>query len=384
MAKSQHKTGIFFFDNPHHIYHAASIAFELAKIPNQDVAIYCSTNINYETSVSLAKRYLGENFIIDFPNLSIELVLPSLFYRITRYFKKRPFPGRASVFNRHQDKFLSCDTLASPADAILKLKKQKKFLDKSFVYTHHGAGDREYGFMEWVDEFDLVFVSSHEIKARFEKLGIAISGEHEKLKVIGYPKFDLCLNNFIRPSLFNNTKPIVLYNPHFEKEFSSWFHWGHSIIDYFSRNSDFNLIVAPHINLADKEKEKIKRYSAGKENIYVDVDINSSKLVDMTYTLSADIYLGDVSSQVYEFLVNEKPCLFLNPNNFQWKGDPNFQCWNYGDVLESFENFDELISSSIDRHSSYLNIQKKAFEKRFYKSTKTSSQLAAELLVKPG
>ena len=151
MAKSQHKTGIFFFDNPHHIYHAASIAFELAKIPNQDVAIYCSTNINYETSVSLAKRYLGENFIIDFPNLSIELVLPSLFYRITRYFKKRPFPGRASVFNRHQDKFLSCDTLASPADAILKLKKQKKFLDKSFVYTHHGAGDRDRAlFASWI------------------------------------------------------------------------------------------------------------------------------------------------------------------------------------------------------------------------------------------
>ena len=39
----------------------------------------------------------------------------------------------------------------------------------------------------------------------------------------------------------------------------------------------------------------------------------------MAYTQRADIYLGDVSSQVYEFLLNPRPCVFLNPRRFDWR-----------------------------------------------------------------
>ncbi len=47
----------------------------------------------------------------------------------------------------------------------------------------------------------------------------------------------------------------------------------------------------------------------------------------MSYTTAADIYLGDVSSQVYEFLYEPRPCLFLNSHEFAWKSDPNFAHW---------------------------------------------------------
>ena len=40
----------------------------------------------------------------------------------------------------------------------------------------------------------------------------------------------------------------------------------------------------------------------------------------MSY-LSADVYLGDVSSQVYEFIYKPRPCLFLNSNEIEWTND---------------------------------------------------------------
>ena len=37
-------------------------------------------------------------------------------------------------------------------------------------------------------------------------------------------------------------------------------------------------------------------------------DPGSPASTDMTYTRAADIYLGDVSSQVYEFIAEPRPC----------------------------------------------------------------------------
>jgi len=115
----------------------------------------------------------------------------------------------------HKQKFLDCSVLVSPSDEILGLKKDTSFIGRKFVYTHHGAGDREYGFGKWVTEFDLIFVSSYEIKNRFEQSEQFNREDAKKFNVIGYPKFDLCLNNPKSSFFFENKKPVVLYNSHF-------------------------------------------------------------------------------------------------------------------------------------------------------------------------
>ena len=50
------------------------------------------------------------------------------------------------------------------------------------------------------------------------------------------------------------------------------------------------------------------------------VDLDSHRLNDMTYTNAADIYLGDVSSQVYEFSTQPRPCVFINAHGVAWQG----------------------------------------------------------------
>ena len=56
----------------------------------------------------------------------------------------------------------------------------------------------------------------------------------------------------------------------------------------------------------------------------------------MSYTYSADAYIGDVSSQVYEFLVRPRACFFIDTHS---KGhspaDPAYEFWLNGPVASS-------------------------------------------------
>ena len=65
------------------------------------------------------------------------------------------------------------------------------------------------------------------------------------------------------------------------------------------------------------------------------IDLGSHKSTDMSYTREADIYLGDVSSQVYEFLSGPKPCVFIGSENVKWRDNPDYAHWSYGPVCHS-------------------------------------------------
>jgi hypothetical protein len=39
----------------------------------------------------------------------------------------------------------------------------------------------------------------------------------------------------------------------------------------------------------------------------------------MTYTQTADVYIGDASNQVNEFIRTPRPYIFLNPDRIDWR-----------------------------------------------------------------
>jgi CDP-glycerol glycerophosphotransferase (TagB/SpsB family) len=57
----------------------------------------------------------------------------------------------------------------------------------------------------------------------------------------------------------------------------------------------------------------------------------------MSYTQAADVYIGDVSSQVYEFIVRPRPCIFLNFEGRDWKGDETYAHWRLGQVIDRLD-----------------------------------------------
>ncbi len=62
-------------------------------------------------------------------------------------------------------------------------------------------------------------------------------------------------------------------------------------------------------------------------------DIESFAAVDGSYTRAADIYLGDTSSQVLEFLQRPRPVVFLDAQGCDWKDNPTLSMWHLGEVV---------------------------------------------------
>jgi hypothetical protein len=98
----------------------------------------------------------------------------------------------------------------------------------------------------------------------------------------------------------------------------------------------------------------------------------------MAYLNSAHIYLGDVSSQVYEFLLHPRPCVFLNPHRFEWHGDPNFAFWAAGPVIERVEELGRALEEAVTKHATrFAPVQEKLVEATFHLIGEPSSVRAA-------
>ena len=88
------------------------------------------------------------------------------------------------------------------------------------------------------------------------------------------------------------------------------------------------------------------------------IDLGSNRLFDMSYTSGADLYLGDVSSQVYEFLATPRPCLFLNAHEVDWAGDPDYLFWTLGDVIDDLADLPKALDQAAARHPRYIDAQR--------------------------
>ena len=208
---------------------------------------------------------------------------------------------------------------------------------------------------------------------RLSALGFLPEG---RFAVVGYPKFEVVrgLKRKI-PRLFNNDNPIVVYNPHFDQSESSFRPMGLQVLEYFFNNREVNLIFAPHVVLFKRSRRHgaflpLKYRSA--PNIHIDT--GSSASIDMTYMLAADIYLGDVSSQVYEFLLEPRPCIFLDGHNVAWQGDPSYYHWELGPVVENIEpELIQALKQAFTSHHQYIKRQREAFAYTFYSEPKTTA-----------
>lgn len=291
--------------------------------------------------------------------------------------------AKLAMYGENLSFFASLDVLvvAEKASALLRTRYGLKNL--RLIHTRHGAGDRAVGFNRASSLFDLVLVSGPKIKERLVRdAGIA----PEKTAVVGYPKFDVA-GPPAALKFSGNGRKTVLYNPHCSPHLSSWYRHGRAVLDYFARSSDYNLILAPHVMLFERPlmvaidrlslnfPGKIADHYRAAPNIHV--DLGSRACTDMSYTKAADVYLGDVSSQVYEFLLQPRPCLFLNPASYRARIDPNFEHQRAGPVITTPADLDAGLEAAIGTHWAYAPIQKDMFERSIELESTPSSVRAA-------
>lgn len=353
---------------PHQVPHAAPYAFELSRLyPDIDVIVACSSRQEMDLVEAIGALYPGHR--CQFRMLTV----PSYFRLIDPVVSLWAFARKRAVLRHNLPLFRGWDALVSPERNCLDLRTVYGLQELIMIRTRHGAGDRDGVFDARLRGFQFMLLPGQKYVDRLRALGLLQEGS---FCASGYPKFEVVrgLNRKI-PQLFDNDNPIVVYNPHFDRSQSSWGPMGLRILEWFLHHREFNLIFAPHVVLF----KRCMRHGAFLPGKYrrvpnIHVDTGSSASIDMTYLQAADVYLGEVSSQVYEFLLEPRPCIFLNGHHVAWQDNPSYQHWRLGQVVENIEaELMDALNQAFATHPLYIDRQREAFAYAFTSEPETTA-----------
>lgn len=360
-SKPKRRIGFLLLGGIHHIYHLIPVAAESAKREQTQTILFVRTPSEARICRDVLDRLGGqacEVTQLSGPNWLRGTKVPLL------------------LFNLKPLKALSGLVTVERTSTFLKRIPRFK---TPMIHIPHGAGDRAQSYDTRIAHFDFVIPPGPKDRARMMDLKL-ISEDNSQCS--GYVKTAALkrLKAEAKP-LFSNTRKTVLYSPHFDKTLSTWPIYGEDVLKAFAAQDRFNLIFAPHIRLfkdvSKQDRRKIESYA---DNDKVKIDLGSPNSIDMTYTLGADIYLGDASSQAYEFLSTPKPCVFFGPEVCDWEDDPDFAHWRYGDVTFNVADTMRALSEVEGRHAAYNDIQIEGVEQAFGQGEVYAPALAANII----
>jgi hypothetical protein len=363
-----------FIAQPHQTLHSLPIALEIARrYPDVAIHVACLTQ---EQEVYV--RHLA-GFYPDSPITFDRLALPGpLRWQLAR--RGPSVLTKLAALLANKNYFETFRAIVVPERTSLYLRRMG-VRSPRLIWTRHGAGDRAIGFARDVRKFDFILMAGRKLESRLLAQGALRPGHY----VTGiYAKFDMVRRMHRHaPPLFENGRRTVLYNPHFNPSLSSWHKFGPKVLDYFAHQDRYNLVFAPHYRLFDAHRDKaaeIVRAHAGRPHMLIDP--GSPRSVDMTYTMGADLYLGDVSSQVAEFLIKPRPCLFLDAHAAQWHDNPDYLFWSLGQVTPHTDTLDQELERAFAMHPDFLERQKSYIGDTFgLADTKPSAAVGANAIV---
>jgi hypothetical protein len=383
MAKT-HIGFLFNHDQVHQVAHSLPIALALARQSNAFQITIAVTNDRLRAEVNRVIAAFGQGLPLPVTTLRCESSYSR--FMIALFDGIVPM-AKLALYRDNLEFFRNLDALVV-ADKTSALLKTRYGLDNlKLIHTRHGAGDRAIGFNKASANFDLVLVAGPKIR---DRLVAETALDPSRLEVVGYPKFDVASRRAVRLPMQSNRRKTVLYNPHVSPHLSSWYRDGLEVLEFFYQSTEYNLIFAPHVMLFERplavtvDKLCVRRTGsvpsryARAPNIHV--DRNSRAGTDMTYALAADLYLGDVSSQVYEFLLQPRPCLFINSQGVDYESDPNYAHWKAGEVIASPADLGCALERAWADHPNYLELQKEMFSQSIDLTEEPSAARAAKAI----
>jgi hypothetical protein len=347
------RIAFLFVGGPHQVFHSAPIAAELALRFGDEADVACfAVSAVEQRSVRKILAALGA------PDVPVDLLDRPIWLRALDAFATPALSLKVPVLFANRKRLDAFDALVTTERTSTVLRRFG-LTHPHLIHIPHGAGDRAKGFERRIRAFDYVIVGGEKDRARMIAEGLVTP---DGCAASGYVKLDYLRRAAPPEPLFDNGRPTVLYNPHFDAALSSWPRFGPEIVRAFARQDRFNLVVAPHVRLfagaSDAERAAFEALGVPDKII---VDAGSDRSIDMTYTRVADIYLGDVSSQVYEFLADPRPCVFVDAaGQRDWRQDPDFAFWHLGEVMRGSADPVAAITRALARHPALRIRQQRA------------------------
>lgn len=263
-----------------------------------------------------------------------------------------PLPPKLPMLARLAPRLARARVAVCAEQTSLWLPRVLPFLPTRFVKTSHGVGsmsarDDPRRRVAW-----RMLVPSERERATYLERGFA----PERVLATGYVKASFA-HRTPAARLFRDDKPILLYTPHWQRHRSSWWDWGRMVVDRLVAQDRWNVILAPHQRLVERAPEVREVLAAAARAPHVHSDLDSFATVDGSYTAAADVYLGDTSSQVIEFLARPRACVFLNPQRAAWVGDPSYAMWGAGEVVSVLDDVGPALDRAILEHTRYRPFQ---------------------------
>lgn len=362
----------------HQVPHIVPYAFEISLLyEDVEVDILCSSKQEEDFTRAIGKGYDGHRCRF------VSLAVPAWVRVLDPLLSKAVFARKSAVLKSNFELFASLDVLVTPEMTSLSLKDRAGFENTKLVFTGHGAGDNRYGgsFNERIGRFDLALMPGRKYAQGLLEVGYL---SKDKAALVGYPKLEAMKRLGVeRKKFFDNDRPTVIFNPHHNKTLSCWHDMGTAVLDYFYDQEKYNLIFCPHTVLFKRAWTKGARLpDKYKSCDHVLIDTGSLASADMTYLRAGDIYLGDVSSQVYEFLETPRPCVFIDTHQTDWRNNPSYLQWTFGAVIDHIDQLDGALDSAVVEHDQYRAAQVTAFEDTFDIGQETAGARGAHAIMK--
>lgn len=265
-----------------------------------------------------------------------------------------PLPPKLPMLARLLPHLLGAKVVVCAEQTSLWLPATLPFLPMRFVKTSHGVGsmsarDDRRRRAAW-----RLLVPSEGEKATYTERGLP----DEQLVVTGYVKAGF--RGLARPPrLFDDGRPVLVYAPHWQRHRSSWWAWGRDVVEMLARQERFNVILAPHQRLVEKAPEVRDVLASVAHLPHVHTDLDSFAMVDGSYMGAADVYLGDTSSQVVEYLIRPRPCLFLNAQGVDWRKTDDHGFWECGEVIDWMTDLPAALDRVFGAHPRYEAVQRR-------------------------
>ncbi|RVT93897.1 glycosyl transferase [Sphingomonas crocodyli] len=369
-GRLQHKIGpqigpslaFIFIGGEHQALHLAPVAAEIAARAG-DVTAYVADEADARAIRNLFVR-------LDAPHIPIRVMaLPRWLIR----------PGKTLRLLRWSAELRNHDAIVTAERTSTRLRHLPG-RTPPMIHIPHGAGDRAVGFEDRLRLFDHIIVAGPKDRRRMIAEGLV---RPDRCSISGYIK--LAAVERIAPPIdlgLDPARPTILYNPHFSAALGSWDRMGRAVVDRIIADGRFNLILAPHVRLRKRiDRASIAEIEALAVPGRVLVDLGSARSCDMSYTRAADIYLGDVSSQIYEFLAKPRPCVFLDPARTAWRGNPDYAMWRYGAVACDPDAAMAELGRSQALHPVFLATQQRGAADAMGSSGADAPQIAARQLL---